>query len=510
MYDKPETGEKRVITNGNVSNSRSCSTTTQHKNGASAEHNGASASGADEALSFQFARIEKRQGVAVVTICDPPANTLTYDMVAQLEEVFFELSLAGDVQAVVLTGEGERFFSGGVNIGMLRTSSAHYNSNFLLYAAEVFEIIDTAPFLVVAAINGHVTGGGLELALVADWRLAIEGTYNLGFPEVRLGVIPGLGGTQRLSRLVGPGTALELITQGEFISVSRAQELGIVARVLSRENFLPAAVSLTRERLHNTPPIARPAAPAIPWQCPRKPLAGYERQGRIGIITLTRDCHDASPLQVIWALNRAILVARLDDALEALLITHSGSELHFGNAPVDEFTWNYSQLVLGRLESFPRLCVFAFSATLDPLATELALACDYRVLSSGKAAREIVFSSTAASRRRAQLLPLRPQIPAGDTYVTGAQAQKQGLVKVLDSTSWPDSILKWMTRFVSPRGASKALGYAKLAIAKGLALPASQGVLLERHLQEQLFRGCDGPEGMRAYLEKRTAVFQGE
>jgi enoyl-CoA hydratase len=466
-------------------------------------------SSSDETLSFQFAQIECRQEVAVVTIADPPANTLTYDMVVQLEEVFFELSLNPDVQAVVLTGEGERFFSGGVNIGMLHTSSARYNSNFLLYAAEVFEIIDTAPFLVVAAINGHVTGGGLELALVADWRLAVEGTYNFGFPEVRLGVIPGMGGTQRLSRLVGSAAALELITHGEFIPVSRAQELGIVARVLPRENFLSAVVDLTRERLRKNPPMRRAVAP-IAWSRPRESLAGYECQGRIGIIRLGEECHDASALQVVWALNRAILRARLDDGVEALLITHEGAELRLGNAPADDFTWAYSQFVFSRLESFPRLCVFAFTANLDSLATELAFACDYRVLSSGKGARETVFTLAAASRRRTQIFPPKLQLPEGDLAVTCAQAQEQGFVKIIDSTSWPEPVLKWMTRFVPPRGASKAIGYAKLAIVKGAALPGSHGVLLERHLQEQLFRGLDGPEGMRAYLEKRAAVFQGE
>lgn len=473
------------------------------------EQPGALHAAADAMLSFQFARIERRQEVAVVTISDPPANTLTYDMVVQLEEVFFELSMDPDVQAVVLTGEGERFFSGGVNIGMLHTSSARYNSNFLLYAAEVFESIDAAPFLVVAAINGHVTGGGLELALVADWRLAIEGTYNFGFPEVRLGVIPGLGGTQRLSRLIGSGAALELITHGEFIPVSRAQELGIVARVLPRENFLSTAVDLTREKLRKNPPITR-AIPRMPWQGPREPLVGYERRGLIGVITLGEACHDASPLQVVWALNRAILQARLDDKVEALLITHVGAELRLGEMPADAFTWNYSQFVFGRLESFPRLCVFAFTANLDPLATELAFACDYRVLTSGKGAHEIIFTAAAASQRCARIFPSQLQGSDRDIPVTGAQAQSLGLVKVLEPISWPDPVLKWMTRFVPPRGASKALGYAKLAIVKGTGLPASHGVLLERHLQEQLFRGLDGPEGMRAYLEKRAAVFQGE
>jgi len=497
-----------VRTHDQISKLHECALT--HDGGAIAEQAGAGHAEFDEALNFQFARIERRGEIAVVTISDPPANTLTYDMVVQLEEVFFELSLDCDVQAVVLTGEGERFFSGGVNIGMLHASSARFNSNFLLYAAEVFEIIDTAPFLVVAAVNGHVTGGGLELALVADWRVAIEGTYNFGFPEVRLGVIPGLGGTQRLARLIGSQAALELITHGEFIPVSRAQELGIVARVLPKEGFLAAAVAMTREKLRENPPIERAAAPRFSWRRPRESLVGYERQGRIGVIKFTADCHVASPLQVLWALNRAILRARLDDAVEALLVTHEGAELTFGKAQADKFTWSYAQFVFGRLQSFPRLCVFAFTANLDRLATELAFACDYRVLTSGNDANGIVFTLAPASKHRERIRSQQPHGSDGDISVTCAQAQAQGLVKLFDPTEWPAAVLNWMGRFVPPRGASKALGYAKLAIVKGAGLPPSHGVLLERHLQEQLFRGSDGPEGMRAYLEKRAPVFQGE
>ena len=186
---------------------------------------------APDRLEFSFVGVARDGDVGVLTISDPPANTLTYHMLLQLEEAFVDFSFDPRVRAIIVTGAGSRFFCGGVNIGMLSNVSAHHNSDFLNYAGEVFELIDRSPLLVVAAINGHVTGGGLELALVADRRIACEGTYNLGFPEARLGVIPGLGGTQRLSHLIGPRRAFDLIAHAEFISVARAKELGIVEEV---------------------------------------------------------------------------------------------------------------------------------------------------------------------------------------------------------------------------------------------------------------------------------------
>jgi enoyl-CoA hydratase len=469
---------------------------------------------ADAGLAFQLIQIERERELAVLICNDPPANTLTYDMVVQLEEALFELSLDRELRAIIVTGAGERFFSGGVNIGMLRTSSAHYNSNFLLYAAEVFELIETNPLLVVAAINGHVTGGGLELALVADHRIAAAGTYNFGFPEVRLGVIPGLGGTQRLARLIGPRAALELITHGDFISVNRAETLGIVEAIRPKANFLQAAIEFTREKLRNLPAPTRRVVPTLTWQRPRESLATYERQGRIGVITLTRECPNASALQVAWSLNRAILWARLDDGVDALLITHAGGEFRFGRADsLDDHAWRYAQFVLDRLESFPRLCVFAFGTSLDLLATELALACEYRLLTSDRGAKgnpdDVILRVPAASNRYMRYLPPRAPAPSSDVSLTISQAEKQDLLRPLEAGSSLDPILTWMARFVAPRGASKAIGYAKTAIVKGASLPPAAGVLIERHLQEQLFRGHDGPEGMQAYLEKRSPVFQG-
>ena len=106
-------------------------------------------------------------------------------------------------------------------------------------------------------------------------------------------------------------------------------------------------------------------------------------------------------------------------------------------------------------------------------------------------------------------MPPHTDLPAQAVAIPYSQAVERGLLKAFEGDAWQESVLSWMARFVPPRGASKALGYAKLAIVKSASLPHEAGALLERHLQEQLFRGHDGPEGMRAYLERRAPVFKG-
>lgn len=461
-------------------------------------------------LPFKFIDLEKRDELAVLKVDDAPANTLTYDLLQQLEDTFFQISLDPGIRAVVVTGAGERFFCGGVNIGMLRSSNAHFNSNFLLYASEVFELIDRAPQLVVAAINGHITGGGLELALIADRRVAVRGTYNFGFPEVRLGVIPGMGGTQRLAKLIGTRQALELITHGEFISVERAHQLGIVEAVFPRGQFLEAALEYTRRELRELSPPVSPAPPGSPWQPPSESLVLYSRKDRIGVISVLKVCSERPALQVLWALNAAILKARIDQAVDAVLIEHEAERLQLGRASsIDDFIWHYAHFVFSRLENYPRLCALYLSGGADALGTELALACDYRLGPQRKSASDTLLTVSPSSSRYARYLPPRTAVPARTEHITYAAALEQGLLKLSGEEASIQAGLKWMARFVAPGGASKAIGYAKLSIVKSVSLQHEAGALLERHLQEQLFRGHDGPEGMRAYLEKRAAVFEG-
>ncbi len=176
------------------------------------------------------------KGVAVLTLNDPPVNAYTYEMLKELDQCILEARFDNDVHVLVITGHGEKFFSAGANINMLREADATFKYYFCLHANETINRLEQTPKLVIAAINGHCVGGGLEIALAADIRIARAGEHSLGLPEVALGVLPGTGGTQRLSRLVGKSRAIELMVEGAKLSVARAAELGIVNKVWTAES----------------------------------------------------------------------------------------------------------------------------------------------------------------------------------------------------------------------------------------------------------------------------------
>ncbi|HKR30572.1 MAG TPA: enoyl-CoA hydratase/isomerase family protein, partial [Terriglobales bacterium] len=167
-------------------------------------------------------------GVAVLELSDPPANTYTYEMNRQLDDMILRARMDKDVYVIVLTGAGEKFFSAGANINMLTGVDPTYKYYFCLHANETLLRLEHTPKLVIAAINGHCVGGGLEIALAADIRIARKDAGKIGLPEVNLGVLPGTGGTQRLSRAVGKSKAIELMALGKTFAFSEAKDLGIV------------------------------------------------------------------------------------------------------------------------------------------------------------------------------------------------------------------------------------------------------------------------------------------
>ena len=175
------------------------------------------------------------KGVAVLTLNDPPVNAYSYEMLKELDQYILEARFDNDVHVLVITGHGERFFSAGANINMLREADTTFKYYFCLHANETISRLEQTPKLVIAAINGHCVGGGLEIALAADMRIARAGDHSLGLPEVALGVLPGTGGTQRLSRLIGKSRAIELMVEGAKMTVERAAELGIVNKVWESE-----------------------------------------------------------------------------------------------------------------------------------------------------------------------------------------------------------------------------------------------------------------------------------
>jgi enoyl-CoA hydratase len=177
-----------------------------------------------------------RDGVAYLTLDDPPANTYTHEMMRQLDEGILKARFDRDVYVIVLTGMGEKMFCAGANINMLQTSEPNFKYYFCLHANETLNRLEQTPKLVIAALNGHTVGGGLEIAMAADLRLARKGGGKVGLPEVNLGVLPGTGGTQRLSRMIGKSRAIEMMVGGGVISFEEAAGYGLVNQVLESES----------------------------------------------------------------------------------------------------------------------------------------------------------------------------------------------------------------------------------------------------------------------------------
>jgi len=186
-------------------------------------------------------------GVAVIELSDPPANTYTYEMNRQLDEAILTARLDNNVYVIVLTGAGDKFFSAGANIKMLVSVDPTFKYYFCLHANETLLRLEHTPKLVIAALNGHCVGGGLEIAMAADIRIARQDAGKIGLPEVNLGVLPGTGGTQRLSRIVGKSKAIELMVTGNTFSFEEAKELGIVNDIYERDNFMENIMEYARQ-----------------------------------------------------------------------------------------------------------------------------------------------------------------------------------------------------------------------------------------------------------------------
>src|SRR5256714_5032561 len=174
-------------------------------------------------------------GIAFLTLNDPPANTYTHEMMQTLDTRILAARMDEGVQVIGITGNGEKFFCAGANINLLANVTPTFKYYFCLHANETLSRLEQTPKLVVAAINGHCVGGGLEVAMAADIRIARKGAGKMGLPEVSLGVLPGTGGTQRLLRIVGKSRAIELMTTGELFDFEKGLDLGLINNVYEAE-----------------------------------------------------------------------------------------------------------------------------------------------------------------------------------------------------------------------------------------------------------------------------------
>jgi enoyl-CoA hydratase len=203
-------------------------------------------------MTFAKTAYAVADGVALIELNDPPANTYSYEMMREIDAAVLAARLDDAVHVIVITGAGDKFFCAGANINMLNGASPSFKYYFCLHANETMNRLEQTPKLVIAALNGHTVGGGLEVAMAADIRIARSGGGKIGLPEGALGVLPGTGGTQRLARLVGKARAIELMATGTLLSFDEARGLGIVNQVwsdadLNGKTFREAALEYAKQ-----------------------------------------------------------------------------------------------------------------------------------------------------------------------------------------------------------------------------------------------------------------------
>ncbi|MGH7645687.1 MAG: enoyl-CoA hydratase/isomerase family protein [Gemmatimonadales bacterium] len=192
-------------------------------------------------------RYRVEDGLAIIELDDPPANTYTHEMMRQLDDAILQARFDDGVHVIVLRGHGDKFFSAGANISMLNAVTPRFKYFFCLHANETLNRLEQTPKLTIAALNGHTVGGGLEIAMACDIRLARENAGKIGLPEVNLGVLPGTGGTQRLARIVGKTCALEMMVKGETVSFDKAKELGLVNEIYPSKEFWDQVLLYARQ-----------------------------------------------------------------------------------------------------------------------------------------------------------------------------------------------------------------------------------------------------------------------
>ncbi|MGA9584712.1 MAG: enoyl-CoA hydratase-related protein [Terracidiphilus sp.] len=198
-------------------------------------------------MDYENLRVEKRGALAIVTLDRPKVlNALNTATFAELDSAFDELASDGEVRVALLTGAGERAFAAGADIRELAAVNAREGKAFSLHGQAVFRKIETLGKPVIACVRGFALGGGCELALACTLRLAAEDA-KFGQPEVKLGVIPGYGGSQRLPRLVGRGAALKLLLTGAIIDAAEALRIGLVDEVVPAADLMQRAESLATE-----------------------------------------------------------------------------------------------------------------------------------------------------------------------------------------------------------------------------------------------------------------------
>jgi enoyl-CoA hydratase len=201
-------------------------------------------------MEGKFIRTRVDDHVGVIEIAKGKANTYDLEMMAEVDVALEELRFNDDARVIILTSGLPGFFSAGADIEMLKRAQPDFKAMFCLHCQETLDKFAKTPKVVIAGINGHCVGGGLEIALACDLRMMAAGSGKIGLPEVTLGVLPGTGGTQRLPRLIGTSRALDLMITGRLLSPEEALAIGLVNYVYPKESYATDLMNYAKALAH--------------------------------------------------------------------------------------------------------------------------------------------------------------------------------------------------------------------------------------------------------------------
>jgi enoyl-CoA hydratase len=214
-------------------------------------------------MSYENVLLEKKNPIAYVTVNRPTVlNALNMATMEELRAAFTDIQSDASIRVAILTGAGEKAFVAGADIGELAKQDPVSGKEFAHRGQAVLDLIENLGKPVIACINGFALGGGCELALACTMRLASDNA-KLGQPEVKLGIIPGYGGTQRLSRLVGKGLAMQMVLAGETITAQEAHRIGLVNEVTAAAELIPRAEAIAAKIIANAPLAVQYAMEAV-------------------------------------------------------------------------------------------------------------------------------------------------------------------------------------------------------------------------------------------------------
>lgn len=238
---------------------------------------------------FQTILFEKKERVGILTINRPDKlNAISNELTRELSQLLDEIENDDDLRALVVTGAGDKAFVAGADINELVDRDAILGRKVSRTRQEVFTRIENLPVPAVAAVNGYALGGGLELALACSIRICSE-EAKFGAPEVKLGIIPGDGGTQRLPRLVGMGRAMEMILTGDFIDAQEAFRIGLVNKVVPPAELMDQALALAQKIAERPPLAVRYAKEAVNRSMDGSPISGYTLESYLHALACTTE-----------------------------------------------------------------------------------------------------------------------------------------------------------------------------------------------------------------------------